>query len=372
MRQTFRLLVRGFTLAAIAVAATGCFGGDDDEPAPSDGATRTFKMGISTLPRELNAQSYVDAFRLAGEAGEMVLIQRNPPWSDFLPGGAVSDETADTTAAEIAAVEEHDLGLFFSIDPTDSATGRDRLAGLPASHEGRTFQDPDVQAAFVSYAEYVAINYRPTYLALGVEMNLFLEGDDEETDAFVNVYAVAYERVKSVSPETQVTVTFQYEDMQSLLPTENRHFPSWQLLARFEGKTDVTAISTYPSFAFERTEDIPANYYSQLQAFTDAPIVIAEMGFSSEPPADGQGGGSEGEQAAFVERIVDAAALLRMPVAIWFAGWDPAYAEGTAFGVFGSIGLLHADGTEKPAWGTWLTASRRPLVEADSEEARTP
>lgn len=371
MRQTVRLVARGFALAAMAVAVAGCFGGGDDEPEPPDGATRTFKMGISTLPRELNAQSYADAFRLAGEAGDVVLIQRNPPWADFLPGGAVSDSTADTTAAEIAAVDEHDLELFFSIDPTDSATGRDRIAGLPASHEGRTFQDPDVQAAFVSYAEYVAINYRPAYLALGVEMNLYLERDDEETDAFVDVYTAAHDRVKSVSPETQVTVTFQYEDMQSLLPTENRHFPSWQMLALFEGKTDVTAISTYPSFAFERTADIPANYYSQLKAFTDAPIVIAEMGFSSEPPPDGQGSGSEAEQAAFVERIVDEAALQRMPVAVWFAGWDPAYAEGTAFGVFSSIGLLHADGTEKPAWGTWLTASRRPLAETSSDEART-
>ncbi len=43
----------------------------------AEGDARSFMMGISTLPRELNAKSYDEAFKLAGDTGEMVLIQRN-------------------------------------------------------------------------------------------------------------------------------------------------------------------------------------------------------------------------------------------------------------------------------------------------------
>ena len=184
--------------------------------------------------------------------------------------------------------------------------------------------------------------------------------DEERIDAFASLYEETYTRVRAVAPETQVTVTFQYEDLQSILPTEDRHFADWPLIERFEANMDVAAISTYPSFAFARAADIPENYYSQLLGFTDKPIVIAEMGFSSalSPPDDN---GNEEEQAAFVERVLADAEDLEMPFVIWFAGWDPAYAEGTAFSMFRHIGLLHTDGAEKPSWEEWRSAVQRPL-----------
>ncbi|MBI5287778.1 MAG: hypothetical protein HY873_02270 [Chloroflexi bacterium] len=345
--------------ALLPLALSACDRGSGSDEQPSAGNPRAFAMGISTLPRELNAQAYAETFELAADAGGMVLIQRTPPWQDFLPGASVGDETTTTTAAEIDAIDANDLTLFFAIDPTDGATGRDRLAGLPASHEGRDFSDPDIRAAFASYAEYVVINYRPAYLALGVEMNLYYQENQEAFEDFISLYEETYDRVKSTSPQTQVTVTFQFEDLQSLLPTEDRHFPDWPLIARFEDRMDVMAISTYPSFAYARATDIPDNYYSQLRGFTDKPIVIAEMGFASEP-GETMNSGSETEQSAFVARILREAASLSMPAIIWFAAWDPAYAEGTAFSAFQHIGLLHTDGAEKPAWSTWRTAALRP------------
>ena len=83
------------------------------------------------------------------------------------------------------------------------------------------------------------------------------------------------------------------------------------------------------------------------------------MGFSSES-GQAVNNGSEPEQSAFVTRMLDEAAALDMPAIIWFAGWDPSYAEGTAFSAFQHIGLLHADGSEKPAWSPWRTATLRP------------
>ena len=345
---------------AIAASAAAC-GGDGSDPSEAEsGPPRSFMMGFSSLPRELNADAYADAIEFAADHGDLVLIQRTVPWSDFLPRAQISDDTASNTASEREAIDKHDLALFFAIDPTDGATGRDRLAGLPVALEGRRFDDPDIRAAFLSYAEYVALNYKPDYLALGVEMNLYYQKSKDDFENFKTLYAEAYDVVKSASPGTQVTVTLQYEDLQGILPREDRHFADWQLLGAFEPKLDVAAISTYPSFAFANVQTMPENYYSQLRAFTDRPIVIAEMGYASRPGDLGVNNGTEAEQSAFVQRILDEAESLDMPFVVWFAIWDPAYARDTEYGAFESIGLLRADDTEKPAWQHWAEAARRP------------
>jgi len=352
-------------IAAIVVAAgaASCGGGDAKRTRDAgEGDARSFMMGISTLPRELNATSYDEAFKLAGDTGELVLIQRNVPWAEFMPGADVNQSTADTTAAEKHAIDDGKLRLFFAIDPTDSATGRDRLAGLPPESSGKTFADADIREAFVSYAKYVALNYKPAYMALGVEINLYLDKNPQALADVASLYSEAYDRVKEISPSTQVTVTFQYEDLLALLPTEDKHQTEWPLIKSFAPKLDVMAISTYPSFAFSSAADIPPNYYSQLTAFTDRPIVIAEMGYSSAAGAQGINDGSEPEQDAFVRRALVEAQSLRMPFIVWFAAWDPAFARDTSLGVFQHIGLRRADDTAKPAWSTWVAAARRPYV----------
>lgn len=356
-------------LAAGGLALASCGGGSPAKRDATPGTPRSFMMGISTLPRELNAKSYADSFRLAASAGDIVLIQRAPPWADFLPGSDVGDATAETTASEKDAIRGRRLKLFFAIDPTDGSTGRDRLAGLPPALAGRNFSDPDVRAAFISYAKYVALNYQPAYLALGVEMNLYYNKNKADFENFRSLYQEARARVKEISPDTQITVTFQYEDLQGILPTVDTHFPDWQLLKLFEPDTDVTAISTYPSFAFTSAGAIPPNYYSQLRAFTSHPIVIAETGFASAAGPQGVNSGTEADQAAYVQRVLSEAQALRMPFVIWFAGWDPAYAQDTPNGVFRYIGLLRADNSEKPAWQPWKDAASRPYEPVSATSA---
>jgi hypothetical protein len=347
-------------VASFALLLAACGGDDADDDTSAEGPPRSFLLGFSSLPRELNADAYRDALEFIGDHGDIVLIQRNVPWSEFTPGAEVGDDTARTTSAERDAIDDHGLRLFFAIDLTDGATGRDRLAGLPPSLSGRALDDPDVRAAFVTYAEYVAINYEPDFLALGVEMNLYYERNRDDFENFKSLYAQAYDVVKEASPGTQVTVTMQYEDLQGIAPTDDPHFESWELVTAFDPRLDFVGISTYPSFVFANTGSIPDNYYTQLRAFTDKPIAITEMGFSSAVSAQGLNSGSEEEQAKFVDRAIAEAARLSMPFAIWFAVWDPTYARDTAYSAFENIGLRRVDDSEKPAWERWARAAARP------------
>ena len=88
-------------LLVLAVALLAC--GDDDSPAPvpaGEGQPRPFAMGLSALPAEPGDQAFRDAFALADAAGEVVLIQRPPPWADFLPGASISEQTKRLTRFE--------------------------------------------------------------------------------------------------------------------------------------------------------------------------------------------------------------------------------------------------------------------------------
>lgn len=350
-----RSVISAVCIVAIALVACDSGSGDVDPPATGDG--RPMMLGFSSLPRELNSDSYEATIEFAGDHGEIVLIQRNLPWADFVPGGSLGDDVAEQTDSERDAVRDADLALFFAIDPTDGATGRDRLNALPENMIGRRFDDPDVRAAFRAYAEYVAHNYEPEYLALGVEMNLYYEKNEDDWQNFLSLYRETYAAVKAASPDTQITVTMQYEDLQGILPREDTHFVDWQLLRQFD-PIDFVGISTYPGFAFDDAAAIPDDYYRQLTAFTDKPIAIAEMGYASRAQP-GVIHGSEEQQAAFLERALADAEELAMPFAIWFAIWDPAYARGTEFGAFEHVGLLRTDDTQKPAWSSWEDALDR-------------
>lgn len=356
-------LVMAATLCAAALM-TGCRGAstsDRDGSTSPSASSRSFMMGFSTIPRELNADAYADTFKLAAQHGEMVLIQRTPPWADFLPGAAVSDDTARTTASEKQAIADRKLHLFFAIDPTDSATARDRLADLPPPLATHRFGDDDVRAAFLSYARYVALNYKPDYVALGVDMNEYYETNKDDFENFRSLYQSAYDAVKAISPETKITTTLQYEDLQGILHETTPHFPEWQLVKSLEPMLDFVAISTYPSLSFPDARSVPDNYYSQLRAFTSKPIAFAQVGYSSAPQ-NAPAGSGEDDQANFVRRLLADARTLDTPFVIWFAGWDPMFAQDSAQSMFRHIGLLRDDASEKPAWQYWAEMASRPYA----------
>lgn len=356
------------TLLAVGLALIAC--AEEGQPAPTptttgEGRTRSFAMGVSSLPPELTEQSYARTFQLAAGAGEVILIQRTPPWEEMLTGD-LSPETVDATERETELAEKYGLDLFIAIDPTDPAKGRGELASLPEELRGAGFADENVRRAFIAYARYVAENYRPKYLALGVEINMYQRLHPEDFERFVILYHEAYQAVKELAPETLVFPTFQLEELQGLLPPGDPQPPQWYLLNRFEPRLDLLAVSSFPALAFSGLEQIPGSYYARLASYTDRPIAIAGMGYPSGP--GGAGAGTEEDQADFLRRVLDNAQQLAMPLVVWFLSQDPAFTGEPPFDRLQHLGLRRQDGTEKPAWQAWEATARRPLAAPEAAE----
>ena len=352
-----------FAIVALAsFSLVACSQTTDQLPTPTadpDAVPRAFAMGISSVPAELTEASYGETFRLAGSAGEVILIQRTPPWQELL-GGAFSEETVLTTQRETALAEEHGLDIFLAIDPTDGSRQRSRLAGLPDELLGAGFSDPAIHEALIDYARYIAETYRPKYLAFGVEMNGYQQHHPEDFERFVVIYHEAYEAVKEISPDTMVFPTFQFEELQGRLPFQDPLPPQWYLISRFEPRLDVLAISSYPDIVFPDADEIPESYYAQLSLYTNRPIAIAGMGYSSRESEATSATDAEEAQAAFLRRTLDNAQQISMPFVVWFMGQDPSFTGESALDL-GNSGLIQQDGTPKPAWDIWQETSLRPL-----------
>jgi len=361
-------------LVALVSACTGKDAGNSDaqdvgpgptvvRPEPA-GEPRTTRIGFSTLPPERTTESYIQAFATAAQYGDIVLIQRNPPWEDFLPGRTVSPQTAESTRLETALRDQYpQLDLFYAIDPTDGFVQRSRIANLPTGIDPEVgFADRQLREAFIAYTTYIVKTYEPDYLALGVEVNMLYERKRAQFEAFVSLYQEAYRVAKETRPETKVFPTFQLEDLEGTL--DNIHPPHWEVLDYFRDTMDVLAISTYPFLAdVTSTSNIREDYYSQLSTYFDGEIIIAETAYPSAAVEGESTIGTEEDQAAYLTRLLQEAEANNFSAVIWFAALDPSFARSGAASVFSDIGLRRSDGSNKIGWGTWEEWARRPLAE---------
>ena len=357
-----RHLLAGF--CALALLASGCHRGDGNtlSAAPEGpGQARTFAMGLSAVPHLPTDDAYKQAFELAGKAGGVVLVQRAPPWSEFVPGGMISDRTRRLTRLEVDLAKKDRVKLFLAVDATDP-TDRGRLAGLPADMRGADFSDGRVRSAFISYAKYLALNYKPAYLALGVEVDMFFNRrGDAAFRNFQSLYFEAYDAVKQASPSTQVFPTFQFEDMQATLDTGTPTQPAWALVNRFEPKIDAIAVTSFPSFAFRTPDRMPADYFATLKARFQKPLILASLGWSSTASDFGTDAG-EADQARFLGLALSQAESLQMSLVVWYLGQDVDPPVTPGFEPLAGAGLLRPDNSEKAAWSIWRTYVNRPYA----------
>jgi hypothetical protein len=355
-----------FVASVVILAACGSDAASTLAPTPTlrpgtpDVRPRTFQMGMSSLPPQLTDASYADTFELIGGAGDVVLIQRAPPWPELLSGD-ISASTGATTQREVKLARDNGLDIFFAIDPTDPATGRSELADLPSDLAGARFADKKVRDALLTYARYVATNYKPKYLAFGVEINSYQRAQALDFEQFVLLYHEAYRAVKELSPGTLMFPTFQLEDMQGYLPLDAPKAPQWYLLSRFGADLDMLAVSSYPRSVFRSIDNLPADYFSQLKAYTKKPIALVSTGYPSAPESDDS---TEALQATYMLRMLNYAQALSMSLVVWFVSQDPTFSGDAPYDRLQYLGLRRQDGTPKQAWDIWGTVARRPLAKS--------
>lgn len=321
------------------------------EPPPAAVNRRSFLMGTTPLPiQPLSADNWIKAFDQLKQNGEIVLHHTAPDWADFASGQNIERKPGtklEETNFVVLMARQRGLKVLLVVDPLRA----DRLAlddKLPSGW-GTNFSDPQVRQAYKNYAVRMAKDYQPDWLALGSEVNTYLDKHPADAVNWLSLYSETYDLVKAVSSRSRVTATIQFEKWNGLADGRPAANLDGAVLNQFLPKLDVVAISTYPSVWFKTPADIPADYYSRLKKVTTKPIIIAESGWPSAGAASFHG--SPENQAAFISRLPVLAKDLNLQVWIWWFlhDWDGAgFAD-----YFKTMGLNRSNGAAKPAWPAW-------------------
>jgi hypothetical protein len=354
-------------LASIACSSSGSTPSIPPTPENSIFDSGRTAYGFFPSPPEVSTKSVFQLYKDMGQHGDFVLLQQTIPWKDFVNGPVGESQSRIDLTNQVILANQNHLEYIFVVDALNGLNRREFM-GLPSGWEA-SFANPDVRNAFKNYTLWVVRSFHPRYLGLASEINTYMDAHPADAKNFLSLYNETYALVKAEAPETQIFVTFQWDDLNNMWaqPEEgNRQKlePNWDQIEAFEPNLDVWAISTYPYFAFPSASDIPTDYYSRLLAQTDKPIAVAEGGFTSQDV--GQIKATPEDQVTYLKTIHDQLGsrlvfwvnllltdfnLKSYSIFMLLHGQSPANV--LTLGNFAHTGLQNFDRSPKPALEVW-------------------
>ncbi len=359
-RRWLHASLAGMTgLAGTALAA--CGGSGDAGPAapPAMAATRSWRMGFSGLPPRFTVAEVIRTIDLWAPRAELAIIHEELPWGDLLAGMTPEAILQRDQVQLVAYYRGKGLQLVFMADPTDGLARDKEAPRLRAA--GRSLTEPAVQQLFRSYVLAVSRLLQPEFLGLGAETNLIRAAAPPALyGALRQVANAAAAELRSAGTKATLFSSVQVETawgrLGSSLPyqgisTDRADFNFAQMLG----------LSSYPYFAYPTPEDMPADYYSRLQAGSSAlPVMVVEGGWASAgATAAGQAfTSSPALQARYLARqatLLDGVAA-RGVLQLMFADTDLAALPPPVpsnLPLFATLGLVDSQYAAKPALAQW-------------------
>lgn len=352
-------------LVALLLLCAGCGSGEDvagpDDPAPDEAGPRAYRMGwFINSPRPTHASLFA-AIDSMSKVADIALLQENPPWEQLLDGASI-DELASERAELATYLRAKGMEVAYLADPLD---GLNRRLEPPALVEaGWSIMEPEIRALHEAWVRAIVREIQPPWMGLASEINtLGQHGDPALYDRLVATINGLAPEIRTISPDTEVFVSFQVEDAWEL------HGPSqvddpFALIGDFD--IDFLGLSSYPAFAFDTPADVPDNHLSRFQEATDLPLALVETGWGS---ASGSwAASSPAEQRRFFPRYE--ALLDGISASLWIyityadldvEAYDLPADRAETLTHFARMGIADQNLHRKPAHAEWQRIFDRPL-----------
>jgi hypothetical protein len=326
------------------------------------GSGRT-AYGFFPVPAEVTLESVFATYWAMGQHADVVWFQEDVPWTDFVQGVDGESKLINDFREAANLAGAHNLEAIYLVDPLNGLDRR-QFFGLPTGWQA-SFTNPDVRRAYLNYSLRLVREFRPRYLGLASEINTYAEANPDDFQHFLSLYRETYAAIKAEAPETQVFVTFQWEQLNGLVGGVGSPYEiKWEQVEIFEPQLDLWVISSYPFIAFQSGHDIPADYYTPLLTRTSKPLAVAEGGYISRQT---QGvSGKPQDQVDYLNAVHD---QLGPRLDFWIylllndmnqASWNKhmrqeglSDTDVNTLGHFVSVGLCEQGGQPKPALAVW-------------------
>jgi len=359
--------MRAVLARAAGLALVTIFAGCESEPVapvppPPPAPTRSYAVGWAPTAPRPETQLIIDLIDSLRVVSDVTILHQEPPWEALL-AGAPMDSLLDDVGDLADFLRVKGLDIVFLVDPLD---GLNRLLEPPALvAAGRSILEPQIRGMHEDWVRAVTTRIRPEWMGLASEINTTAElGNPALYAELVDMVNTLAPQVRTLSPETQVFVSFQVDQANGFTPggTAIDHFA---LIDDFD--IDALGLSSYPVFVFDSPADVPDNYFATFDAATDLPLIFVEGGWgSSAVPASNS---TPQEQVEWFERfegLLDGVGaelwvmLTFTDLEIPTLGLPPERA--LSLSNFASMGILDTNLARKPAYDTWQRIFERPLA----------
>jgi hypothetical protein len=191
--------------------------------------------------------------------------------------------------------------------------------------------------AYLSYVAYMVDKFRPAYLNVAIEVNLFFEKCPSATSGLIDVINSTYDAVKAQSPSTAVFPSIQIDHLygysKDSCPDPSQRDQcfddAYAVLAPI--RRDRFAMSTYPFMNEIGTPDqLPADWFSRGAARGSETPLVAETGWLSTDLVVRAKDGTcptvftfdEAESGRYLGRVLSDAEATGMDLVTWWSDRD--------------------------------------------------
>ena len=216
-----------------------------------------------------------------------------------------------------------------------------------------SFSDNKVSQRFISSVLTATKKCKPDYIVLGVEVNYLALYNPKEFRAFLATFQEARKQIKKFSPETLISVSFQYELLAGY-DSSRGSSETMEVLDAFGRSLDIVGMSIYPHLAGLLPNELGAHYFNKLKAINQ-PIGIFETAW---PAGDKKG---ESRQSDYLQMLLPKANKLGVKLVVWTSSVDtsqpPPQKEKLGNGIplwAYELGLWTLHGHPKAATPTWI------------------
>jgi hypothetical protein len=337
------------------------------QAADAPNGSRTFRMGFTGFMHDITPEAIASSRSFVRENGDILAHHiEGVPWAEALhetpfPKAMLEDWEGKKTAVPGGGK------VFLVISP---GRGELKLAEkaqpLPKELAGKSYDDPLVQKAYLSYCVRAIEFFKPDYMGIGIEVNEIYSAGAGKWNAYVKLHQYIYRELKQKFPNIPVFATF---TLHNIYKQKGAMLAEFQKLMPFN---DLIAVSYYPFFMPEADRLKALDWLTESFDAFKKPYAMAETNDAAErlqfPKSKIVIDGSAEKQRAYYETLLKLAQKKRFVFVISFihqdydALWEKIKdTSPELFIAWRDCGLLDENGQPRRAREVWKQYFAMPL-----------
>ena len=177
-------------------------------------AARHFRMGFTGFPHDFSIEAVVDAREFSRQNADIIAHHiEGVPWAELLADKPFSDELVNEWKGKKEATPKGGK-VYLAISPGrgDLKPGEKSLP-FPKELVGKSYDDPVVMKAYLSYCRRMVEFFKPDYLAIGIEVNEIYQAGPDKWRAYAALHRHVYQELKKDHPDLPIFASFTLHGM---------------------------------------------------------------------------------------------------------------------------------------------------------------